>query len=207
MRANGIHMWKCRSMLVEQNHVLGQRDGIYLEFTTLSEVRGNLTEKNIRYGLHFMFSDNDVYTHNTFRNNGAGVAVMYTHGVEMTDNTFEYNWGSAAYGLLLKDISRSVIRNNTFRKNTIGLYMEGSNRLNVERNLFENNGWAVKLLANCMEDTFRLNNFSANTFDVASNGATMLNYLHRNYWDKYNGYDLNKDQLVMYLSGRLAFTR
>ncbi len=195
MLGNGIHMWKCSDVLVENNLVQGQRDGIYLEFTTKSTIRKNTTEKNIRYGLHFMFSHDVVYTFNTFRDNGAGVAVMYTDRVEMTGNLFELNWGSSAYGLLLKDINGSTIRNNTFRKNTTALYMEGSNRIKVESNNFENNGWAIKLLANCMEDTFRLNNFTANTFDVASNGTTMLNHINANYWDKYSGYDLDKDKV------------
>ena len=32
-----------------------------------------------------------------------------------------------------------------------------------------------------------------NTFDVATNGALSLNYFENNYWDKYEGYDLDKD--------------
>lgn len=32
-----------------------------------------------------------------------------------------------------------------------------------------------------------------NTFDVATNGTMTLNHFERNYWDKYEGYDLNKD--------------
>ena len=33
----------------------------------------------------------------------------------------------------------------------------------------------------------------ANTFDVSTNGETQLNYFKSNYWDKYEGYDLNRD--------------
>lgn len=73
-----------------------------------------------------MFSNNDTYITNTFRNNGAGVAVMYTHGVKMFNNLFEENWGDAAYGLLLKEISDSHIEGNIFTKNTSGIYMEGT---------------------------------------------------------------------------------
>ena len=36
-----------------------------------------------------MFSDGNIYTHNTFRKNGAGVAVMYTRNIVMEHNTFE----------------------------------------------------------------------------------------------------------------------
>jgi nitrous oxidase accessory protein len=37
------------------------------------------------------------------------------------------------------------------------------------------------------------NNFIANTFDIATNGSLVLNKFENNYWDKYEGYDLNKD--------------
>jgi nitrous oxidase accessory protein len=32
-----------------------------------------------------------------------------------------------------------------------------------------------------------------NTFDVGTNGTMQLNKFYSNYWDKYEGYDLNKD--------------
>src|SRR5688572_20727554 len=66
---NGIHLWKCEYMTIENNSISGHRDGIYFEFVTQSTIQNNVSEMNIRYGLHFMFSHNDTYLHNTFRNN------------------------------------------------------------------------------------------------------------------------------------------
>ena len=191
---NGIHLWYSSQINILNNVVRGQRDGIYFEFATFCEVSHNLCENNYRYGLHFMFSNNDNYTANTFRNNGSGVAVMYTKHIRMTGNTFDQNWGSSSYGLLLKDISKSSITNNTFSKNTSGIYMEGSNELKIFSNQFINNGLAVRMLANCEKDTFMLNNFQGNTFDFTTNGAENNNFLKGNYWDKYTGYDLNRDK-------------
>ena len=95
---NGIHLWKCDKMIVKHNTITGQRDGIYFEFVTHSTITGNTSMNNIRYGLHFMFSNSDDYLNNTFNNNGAGVAVMYSHKVKMDGNTFEMNWGPSSYG-------------------------------------------------------------------------------------------------------------
>jgi len=130
---NGIHCWKCDSMNITQNYITGHRDGIYFEFVTNSLIQKNISEKNIRYGLHFMFSHNDEYTLNTFRQNGSGVAVMYTHGVKIINNSFIQNWGGGAYGILLKEISDSYIAQNHFTYNTIALHMEGTNRLQIEK--------------------------------------------------------------------------
>lgn len=192
---NGIHLWYSHHINIINNKVSGQRDGIYFEFATYCEVSHNLCENNYRYGLHFMFSNNDNYTANIFRNNGSGVAVMYTKHIRMTGNTFDQNWGSSSYGLLLKDISKSHISNNTFSKNTSGIYMEGSNELMIINNNFFNNGLAVRMLANCEKDTFMLNNFRGNTFDFTTNGSENNNFLKGNYWDKYTGYDLNRDKI------------
>jgi len=193
LSGNGIHLWKCEHMTIENNSVQGHRDGIYFEFVTESVIRNNRSEKNVRYGLHFMFSHNDSYLQNTFRNNGAGVAVMYSKNVRMEKNLFDKNWGSSAYGILLKDISNSHIIHNKFIQNTVAIHMEGSSRIEIANNIFNANGWAIKVQASCDDNNFHHNNFHGNSFDIATNGTMMLNKFYNNYWDKYEGYDINKD--------------
>jgi len=83
---NGIHLWQSTGATIRNNTVIGHRDGIYFEFVTRSVIEGNTCERNQRYGLHFMFSHDDEYHRNVFRENGAGVAVMYTRNVTMTYN-------------------------------------------------------------------------------------------------------------------------
>jgi nitrous oxidase accessory protein len=108
-------------------------------------------------------------------------------------NRFEDNWGANSYGLLLKDISDAIIQQNVFNKNTTGLYSESGTRINIINNTFSENGWAAKILGNCTDDSIRSNNFVANTFDISTNSSRNVNLFSGNYWDKYNGYDLNKD--------------
>lgn len=192
---NGIHCWKSDSLQIVGNTISGHRDGIYFEFVTNSIIWRNISTNNIRYGLHFMFSNSDAYISNVFKSNGAGVAVMFTHKVKMFNNTFEENWGDAAYGLMLKEISDSYIIGNKFRRNTSGIYMEGTNRIQVQRNVFESNGWGMKIQASCMDNEITKNNFVGNTFDISTNGSLVLNTFNANYWDKYEGYDLNKDNV------------
>ena len=190
---NGIHLWKCTHALIENNFIRGHRDGIYFEFVTESSILHNYSTENVRYGLHFMFSHKDYYANNKFIKNGAGVAVMYSHEVTMESNHFENNWGAASYGILLKDISDSWVHGNSFDQNTIGIYMEGSSRMVVEKNIFNENGWALKVQASCNDIQFQYNNFTGNTFDVATNGSNVLSRFNQNYWDKYEGYDRTKD--------------
>jgi nitrous oxidase accessory protein len=46
-----------------------------------------------------------------------------------------------------------------------------------------------------MDNTIKHNNFLSNTFDVSTNGSLVLNKFEGNYWDKYEGYDLNRDNI------------
>src|SRR4029079_7665499 len=94
---NGIHLWSSREITIAANRVAGYRDGIYFEFVHNTTVTRNVSEQNLRYGLHFMDSADCEYIGTTFRQNGAGVAVMYTKRVHMAYNRFEHNWGSSAY--------------------------------------------------------------------------------------------------------------
>ena len=192
---NGIHCWKSDTLQIIGNKISGHRDGIYFEFVTNSIIWRNISKNNIRYGLHFMFSHSDSYISNVFKNNGAGVAVMFTNKVKMFNNTFSENWGDAAYGLMLKEISDSYIYGNKFLRNTSGIHMEGTNRIMVEKNVFEYNGWGMKIQASCMDNVISKNNFVGNTFDISTNGSLVLNTFNSNYWDKYEGYDLNKDKI------------
>ena len=190
---NGIHLWTSNHVTVAGNEITGHRDGIYLEFVHESDVRDNVSEGNLRYGMHFMYSDDCRYVANTFRRNGSGVAVMYTKRIEMTDNRFEDNWGAASYGLLLKEILEPVLRGNHFTRNTVGLLVDGATRLHADNNDFVDNGWAVKLLASAQGGAFTANEFVGNTFDVATNSRETTTTFAGNYWDDYRGYDLNRD--------------
>jgi len=190
---NGIQLWYCRNIEVEQNIVKHVRDGIYLEFSDSITINNNLSSNNVRYGLHFMFSNNDDYTNNTFENNGAGVAVMFSKYIKMYNNTFKKNWGTASYGLLLKEINDAEIIGNTFEENTIGITVEGSNRIEYKNNDFKSNGWAVKVRGACYANSFINNNFLSNSFDISYNSRLNDNVFENNYWSSYTGYDLDKN--------------
>lgn len=190
---NGIHVWNADHVRIRHNRVQGHRDGIYLEFVRKALVEDNASERNLRYGLHFMFSERIEYVRNVFRTSNAGVAVMYSKQITMRENLFEDNWGAAAYGLLLKDIADSDIWGNRFRRNTTGIFAEGANRVSVTRNRFERNGWALRIMANSMGVVFAQNTFVANTFEVTTNGTRSFNAFLENYWSEYRGYDLGRD--------------
>mgnify|MGYP001596651249 FL=1 len=190
---NGIHLWHSNNVEIYSNTISQMRDGIYLEFVKNSNTYKNESRNHVRYGLHFMFSNNNSYQDNIFERNGAGVAVMFSKNIVMTNNIFQYNWGTASYGLLLKEIYDAEISNNSFIQNTIGINAEGSTRVNYFNNIFKSNGWAIKITGGCYDNIFYNNDFLNNTFDISYQGRKNGNMFNGNYWSDYTGYDLDKN--------------
>lgn len=190
---NGIQLWYSKNIKVINNHVERVRDGIYLEFSHHIDIEGNLSTKNLRYGLHFMFSDNNDYRENIFDDNGAGVAVMFSKHIAMTRNIFRKNWGATSFGLLLKEINDAKIVDNRFEDNTVGINVEGTNRIDFLGNDLANNGWAIRVRGACYQNRFSGNNFLYNSFDVSYNGKLNDNIFEGNHWSDYTGYDLDRN--------------
>ncbi len=190
---NGVHVWYGSDHVIRDNRISGHRDGVYFEFVSRTQVIHNKVTGNSRYGLHFMSSHQNKYESNNFSSNGAGVAVMYSHEINMTGNYFGKNTGPAAYGLLLKEIHSGKIQDNFFENNTSAIYMEGSNRSKFTHNRIRQNGWGLRIMADCESNVFQDNDFVENTFDVTTNGSHSFNDFDGNYWSQYDGYDLNRD--------------
>jgi nitrous oxidase accessory protein len=193
LTGNGIHLWSSRDIEITDNVIHRHRDGIYFEFVRNSTATGNESRGMHRYGLHFMFSDSCRYEGNRFIANTSGVAVMYTNHVVMRGNDFSRNRGPAAYGLLLKEISDSELRDNRFRDNSVALHLEGANRNAIAGNRFEGNGWGVRIMADAQDNQITGNLFARNTFDVSTNSRSSTSTFRSNWWDRYRGYDLDRN--------------
>ncbi|MEO1031828.1 MAG: nitrous oxide reductase family maturation protein NosD, partial [Bacteroidota bacterium] len=190
---NAIHLWHCENIKIIDNDVRRMRDGIYLEFGNNSYIANNYSTENMRYGLHFMFSNDNTYENNIFEINGAGVAVMFSKRIKMYENIFKKNWGTASYGILLKEINDAELKHNVFENNTIGINADGTNRITYTENTFKNNGYAIKVHGACYDNIYSRNNFLYNSFDLSYSGKLNSNKFENNYWSNYTGYDLDKD--------------
>ena len=190
---NAIHLWYCKNVEISGNDVQRVRDGIYLEFSDNITITNNFSKGNVRYGLHFMFSNNNYVMDNVFETNGAGIALMFSKFMEVENNVIRQNWGTAAYGILLKEVNDANIKNNVFIENTVGITVEGCNRLEYSNNDFTSNGYAIRVKGACYENKFINNNFLYNSFDISYNGRINSNKFDNNYWSNYTGYDLDKN--------------
>ena len=189
---NGIHLWYSYNNILKNNVITGHRDGLYFEYSENLIVEHNRIYNNLRYGIHFMFCSGSQIQYNEV-DNPTGIALMYSKELNLSNNIFKNSWGSSFKALLLKDINSSVISNNLFYNNTTGIFTDNSNNNKVFKNKFLNNGIALEILGNSYYNEFYHNIFENNIFDVATNSRDNPNKYYENFWDKYRGYDLDKD--------------
>jgi nitrous oxidase accessory protein len=147
-RGDGIRLWYSSDCRIVGNDVERSRD-VVIWYSSGTVVEDNLVRTS-RYGLHYMYSDHNVFRRNRFEDNQVGAAVMYSRGIDLTENAFSFSDGPAAYGLLLKDADDIFIVGNRFIHNSTGLFFDNApqskdGRVDVHSNLVARNDVGLAL--------------------------------------------------------------
>lgn len=200
---HGISVWNTTGSRIARNTIRDARDGVYLSFTKGVTVESNGVSR-CRYGLHSMYSENARFVGNRLTANLLGSALMNSDRLELRGNRIEqHREGSAAYGVLLKDIGDLVAEDNVIVANRVGLYAEGvpdrAGRAAVmRRNVFAGNDVGIALQANAAL-TFSGNRIAENLTDVRALGSRLSPAMRwsmdgaGNSWGQYRGYDRDGD--------------
>ncbi|HEX8984372.1 MAG TPA: nitrous oxide reductase family maturation protein NosD [Bryobacteraceae bacterium] len=195
-RGSGIHIWNSSGNTILRNVISDMRDGMYLQNAYQSFISGNRVH-HLRYGLHYMFSDDNRFEDNDFYDNVAGAAIMYSRRIEFRRNSFVHNRGFSSFGILFQDSHDCVAEDNTISDNAAGIFMETLTDTVFRRNTIAGNDIAVQTFSSAERDTFTRNNFVHNLSPFQLIGkVTDIRWSERgagNYWSGYDGYDLNGD--------------
>jgi nitrous oxidase accessory protein len=195
-RGDGIYVYQGPRNHIIRNHIVGQRDAIFLQYAHNVRVEHNVVEHS-RYGLHDMFSDDTIVRDNVFRTSLVGANVMNSKRLTLERNEFAHNRGITAVGLTLKDCDGSTVSDNRFTGNARGLQLDGSSRNRFLKNRFAQNDVAVRLLASAERNTFSANEFAQNWSDVVESGRDSTNAWSvagvGNRWSRYSGFDFDGD--------------
>ncbi|RMD63637.1 MAG: nitrous oxide reductase family maturation protein NosD [Planctomycetota bacterium] len=201
-RGDGIRLWRCDDSLVEGNVVRGGRDTV-LWFCDRLVVRGNTFSQG-RYGLHFMYSDDNLIEGNRLVGNSVGAFLMYSHRLTLRGNLLARNRGPSGFGLGLKDMDDVLAEGNRFVGNRVGVQLDDSPSSMDARGVFRNNVFAyndigVAWLPNVQRNVFTNNAFVDNLQQLAvlgkgeGQGNSFTDHGVGNYWSNYAGFDLDGD--------------
>jgi len=195
-RGGGIHIWYSADNNIQRNVIADMRDGMYLQNADRTTVRGNHVY-DLRYGLHYMYSNDNVFEDNVFDHNVAGAAIMYSHNIQFRRNAFLHNRGFSSFGILFQDSQNCVAEQNFIVDNVVGIFMEALRDSRFERNLIASNDTSIEAFASAERNQFTRNNFIANLSPIMVIGRNSnMQWDARqqgNYWSEYSGYDLNGD--------------
>lgn len=191
-QGSGIHLYNAQRFSVADSTVVDMRDGIYIQSASNGAVR-RTDVRHVRYGLHYMYADDNVFEDNRFEDSAAGAALMFSRRLTFRRNQFLRNRGFASVGLLLKDCADLVADENAIVDNARGLFLEGSDRNTFTRNLVAVSDAALVIYASGSANVFRDNAFVGNLTPLELVGRRTDTVFDRNYWSDADEPDLDGD--------------
>ena len=191
-KGSGIHVWNTHGFRLIGNEIADVRDGFYIQSSSGGFVAHNIA-RDLRYGIHYMFSDDNAFEDNTFENGAAGAALMYSRRIAFRRNRFVHNRGFASVGLLLKACDDVVAEDNLIADNARGVFLEGSYRNQFRRNIVAESDTAIVLYDSSAQNVFERNSFVANLTPLALVGKRTDTRFDGNYWSDHHEPDLDGD--------------
>jgi nitrous oxidase accessory protein len=191
-QGSGIHSWNSRRFRLTDNVIRFSRDGFYLQASSDGFILRNRVS-DVRYGLHYMFSDRNIFEDNVFERGAAGAALMYSKDLQFRRNTFIHNHGTTSVGLLLKSCDRVVAEDNLIADNARGIFLEGSAGNRFRGNLIVESDAALVIYDSSSDNRFEGNAFVGNLSPLRLSGRRTDTVFAGNYWSDDTGLDLDGD--------------
>ncbi|MCU7853163.1 MAG: nitrous oxide reductase family maturation protein NosD [Candidatus Thiodiazotropha sp. (ex Monitilora ramsayi)] len=201
VRGDAIRLWYSFDNKITDNVIRNSRDMVVWyskdNLIARNDARGG------RYSLHFMYAQYNEVVDNHYENNSVGIFVMYSDGVHIKNNYIAHATGATGMGIGFKETSDVEVTGNQVLYCATGLYLDVSpfqpdtiNR--IENNLIAYSGIGVLFLNDWTGNNLIGNSFKGNITQVAVSGGGKTanrNLWQANYWDDYEGFDLDKDQI------------
>jgi nitrous oxidase accessory protein len=203
LRGDGLRLWYSNDNIIKKNQLIKSRDMVvwYSHGNTIEENYG----EQCRYSLHFMYAGKNYVKNNVYKLNSVGIFFMYSKDTIATGNTIQSSQGATGMGIGLKDATNFTLKDNTILYCAQGMY--------IDRSPFEpdTNNWIIgnKILYNSeaihfhslsINNILEKNIIMGNIEDIVNDskrdrGEDEENIVSGNYWDNYQGFDKNGDNI------------
>lgn len=108
---DGVSVWNAPGAEIVGNDISFGRDGIFTKASMRNVFRGNEL-RNVRFGIHYMYTNESEISGNLSVDNTVGYAIMYSDKLRITGNVSD---GDRDHGLLLNYANGSEITGNAVR--------------------------------------------------------------------------------------------
>jgi len=199
LKGDAIRLWYSTDNYIYGNYWHNVRDMVVWYSS------GNRFEENLgvgnRYSIHFMYAHNNRIQNNEFYENSVGVFLMYSEETLMVGNTIMRSTGISGMCLGMKETSSNQILNNRFIYSSEAIHIDVSPYVPEKINTIANNeiafcGVGIFFHTNQQGNLIKENYFHNNLIQVEAEGKTAsLNKWDNNYYDDYEGFDRDGDNV------------
>ena len=196
-RGNGIYVWNAPGTLVERNDVVWGRDGIFANASKDNTFRNN-TFRDLRFAVHYMYTNNSQVIGNISLGNTLGFALMFSNRIEVRDNL---SLGDRTHGIMLNyannaQVTGNLVRGGTHEKCTF-IYNAHKNR--IAGNRFEGCEIGIHFTAGSERNQITGNAFVGNRHQVKYVGTRHMEWSAEgrgNFWSDHPAFDLDGDGIA-----------
>lgn len=198
VRGDSVRLWYSFYNKITDNIIRDSRDMVVWYSADNTIARND--SRGGRYSLHFMYSRFNEVDSNHYENNSVGIFLMYSDSVVVKNNYIAYANGPTGMGIGFKETSDVEIANNQILYCATGLYIdvspydpEATNR--IHDNVIAFTSIAIDFLNDWKGNIFERNSFKGNQTQISVSGGKTANRntWKGNYWDDYEGFDLDKN--------------
>jgi nitrous oxidase accessory protein len=194
-RGPAISLWNTPGSQIVDNDIRFGRDGVFVVASHRDTVRGNVFH-NMRFAVHFMYSDSSVVEDNVSVGNDAGYVLMYSTALRVEGNVSDRD---RDHGLLFNYANQSRINDNVVRDSAKCVFIYNANHNRFTRNWFEGCGVGVHFTAGSEGNAITDNAFVDNQSQVMYVGTRWLDWQvggRGNYWSDNPAFDLKGDGIA-----------
>lgn len=192
-RGNGVYVWNAPGAVVEDNEIRYGRDGIFSNTSKRNVYRGNLF-RDLRFAVHYMYTNDSVIESNVSIGNHLGFALMYSDRIVAKGNL---SINDRDHGVMLNYTNQSDIFENFVTGGTKKCtFVYNSHRNLLAENIFRGCEIGVHFTAGSERNTITGNAFIGNRTQVKYVGTTDVEWSHQgrgNYWSDHAAFDLDRD--------------
>lgn len=194
-RGNGITLWNSPGSRILHNDISWGRDGIFSN-TSRDNVFSHNRFTQLRYAVHYMYTNNSEVSSNLSIGNDIAYALMFSQFLTVRENI---SINSTHQGLMLNAAQQSTITDNIVDGAEKGIFIYNANFNQIRGNLIQNTQIGVHYTAGSEGNEITQNAFIQNQNQVKYVGTRYLEWSSKgrgNYWSDQSAFDLNGDGIA-----------
>lgn len=195
-RGNGVYVWNAPGARVEDNDIRYGRDGIFSNSSRDNVFSSNLF-RDLRFAVHYMYTNNSQITDNVSIGNHLGYALMFSDGIKVQGNM---SLGDRDHGLMLNYANSSDVSGNLVRGGAEKCtFIYNAHRNLIYGNRFEGCEMGIHFTAGSERNAVTGNAFIGNRTQVKYVGTRDVEWSFEgrgNFWSDHPVFDLDGDGIA-----------